>query len=343
MEAGQSTQQHLDLTLLYPRSKTLQTYITEYFIVVVQICLRFHKFAQKSALGKFASSLNDTDIKDARSSLLIWSKSIQAEIGTLVAQRIESEAESNLGFRTRMSLSSKNASQQQKQIAFRNLLDSCSTYDYETTWRQIRKAGNTSLYKQLPEYNRWIVAPDPKTLVLVGKLGYGKSVTLANIVDDLNLRIDPKASGLAYFFCRHDLPESLIARTVMGALIRQIISPFPHRFDEFAAVEATGFYRLVDLMRRVVPPRYAIYIILDGFDLCSYRERNIITEQLELLRKQFNICICVARRLEPDVELRSIGTEFPEAEVARLPDNSPDIKHSLPHSWRLLCRTNPWP
>lgn len=39
MEAGQSTRQHSDLALLYPRSETLQTFIIEFFIVVVQICL----------------------------------------------------------------------------------------------------------------------------------------------------------------------------------------------------------------------------------------------------------------------------------------------------------------
>lgn len=125
-----------------------------------------------------------------------------------------------------MNLSSMSASQQRKQIAFRNILNHCSTHDYETTWRQIRKAGNTSLYTQIPEYSQWIAAPDSETLVLVAKLGYGKSVSLANIVDDLSLRIDPGVNGVAYFFYRHDLPDSLIARTVIGALVRQIITPF---------------------------------------------------------------------------------------------------------------------
>jgi hypothetical protein len=152
MEAGQSTRQHSDLALLYPRSKPLQTYIIEFFIVVVQICLRYHRCSQKSALGKFTSSLNDSDIKEARSNLLFWSKSIQSEMTTLIAKTIEAEAQSNSRFRAMMNLSSKSASQQRNQIIFRNTLDRCATHDYETTWRQIRKAGNTSLYVQMPEY-----------------------------------------------------------------------------------------------------------------------------------------------------------------------------------------------
>jgi hypothetical protein len=325
MEAGQSTRQHSDLALLYPRSKSLQTYIIEFFIVVVQICLRYHRYSQKSALGKFTSSLNDSDIKEARSNLLFWSKSIQSEMTTLIAKAIEAEAQSNSRFRAVMNLSSKSASQQRNQIIFRNTLDRCATHDYETTWRQIRKAGNTSLYAQMPEYVQWATGPDPKTLILVGKLGYGKSVTLANVVDDLSLRIDPVVSGLAYFFCRHDVPESLLARTVVGSLVRQIISPFPQRLVETEVFDTYRFNQLLNLVRSVVPPNYTMYVVLDGLDLCSSSERREITEKLEAMRVHFNIHTCVSLRLEPEAELQSLATEFSEAEAVRLPDNTSDI------------------
>ncbi|CAN9134506.1 unnamed protein product [Alternaria alternata] len=225
-----------------------------------------------------------------------------------------------------MDLNSKSTSQQQKQIALRKMLDRCSTHDYETTWRQIRKAGNTNLYAQMPEYVEWARGSDPKTLILVGKLGYGKSVTLANIVDDINLRIDTSVSGLAYFFCRHDLPESLVARTVIGALIRQIISLFSHLLTETEATNAYDLSQLYDLMCHIVPPKHIIYIILDGLDLCSPLERKAITEQLDMLRMRFNTRACVSRRLEPEIELHSFATEFPEAKAVRLPDNSSDIR-----------------
>lgn len=325
MEAGQSTRQHSDLALLYPRSKSLQTYIIEFFTVVVQICLRYHRYAQKSALEKFTSSLNDSDIREARSSLLAWSKSIQAEITTLIARRIETEAGSNSRFRAMMDLSSRSIAQQQRQIIIRDTLDRCSKYDYETTWRQIRKAGNTSLFTQIPEYVHWTTGSDATTLILVGKLGCGKSVTLANMVDDLNLRIDSTSSGLAYFFCRHDLPESLVARTVIGALTRQIISLFPQRLAEMEAMDTHDFRRLLSFMYFVVPRNHVIYIILDGLDLCSPPERMTVTEQLELMETKFNIRICVSRPLEPEAELHTFSTEFSKAKAVRFPDNTSDI------------------
>ncbi|KAI4947731.1 hypothetical protein J4E91_006553 [Alternaria rosae] len=280
----------------------------------------------RSALGKFTSSLNDSDIKEARSSLIAWSKSIQEEITTLIAQKVEKEAESNSRFRALMSLSSKSASEQQRQIALQNILNRCSTNDYETIRKQIRKAGNTCLYKRLPEYNQWVVAPASATLILVGKLGYGKSVTLANIVDDLILRIDPEAFGLAYFFCRHDLPESKHAKTVMGALIRQIISPLRDLLDESKVSETICLSQLLGLMRHVVPSKYVIYIVLDGLDICPPSEQKTITEHLELMTMQLNVHICISRRLEPGIELQAIAKDFPKATIARLPDNSSDIE-----------------
>ncbi|RII08318.1 hypothetical protein CUC08_Gglean007727 [Alternaria sp. MG1] len=224
-----------------------------------------------------------------------------------------------------MDLSSKSIAQQQRQIIIRDTLDRCSTHDYETTWRQIRKSGNTNLYTQMPEYVQWATRSDPETLILVGKLGYGKSVTLANMVDDLNLRIDPASSGLAYFFCRHDLPESLVARTVIGALTRQIINLFPQRVAEVEVMDTDDFRPFLGLMGQVVPPKHAIYIILDGLDLCSRSERDTILEHLSLMGTQFDVHTCVSLRLDPEVELHAISTEFPKAKAVRFPNNTSDI------------------
>ncbi|KAG9186792.1 hypothetical protein G6011_09900 [Alternaria panax] len=330
MEAGQSNQQHSDLASLYPQSQNLQIYVIEYFIVVVHICLKFRKYAQKSVLAQFASSLNESDIKELRSNVLLWSERIEAEIRTLVAQRIETEAKRNSRFRALMGFNSASAFRQQKRIAFQNVLDHCSIYDYETTWRRIRKAGNTILYAELPEYSLWKAAPTSETLILVGKLGYGKSVTFANIVadivDTLNARNEPEAAGLAYFFCQHDSHDSLVARTVIGTLVRQIISPLLQFFDGSEVARPYSIPQLLDLMGRIVPRNYAIYIVLDGLDLCSSTESKTITETFEAMKTRFNLHICVSLRLELEAELQPIATEFPTAKVVRLPDNTPDIE-----------------
>ncbi|CAI0646141.1 unnamed protein product [Colletotrichum noveboracense] len=58
-------------------------------------------------------------------------------------------------------------------------------------------------------------------MLLSGKVGAGKSVTIANLVDDLSLE---RESVVFYFFCRHDNPESLKCQTILGSLTRQYLS-----------------------------------------------------------------------------------------------------------------------
>lgn len=57
------------MDVIYPRSKNLQRYLFEYFIVVVNLCRRVLKFTQKSALGQLAMSLSDSDLKEFESDL----------------------------------------------------------------------------------------------------------------------------------------------------------------------------------------------------------------------------------------------------------------------------------
>lgn len=64
MEAGHAVPQNFNLAVLYPRSQELQSYIIEYFIIVVKLCQHFVQHTQKSSLRKLASSLSDSDLKD---------------------------------------------------------------------------------------------------------------------------------------------------------------------------------------------------------------------------------------------------------------------------------------
>lgn len=54
-----------------------------------------------------------------------------------------------------------------------------------------------------------------------GKLEFGKSVFLANIVDDQNLREQRSYSG-DLLLCRHDIFESLKAHTIISSQDRQL-------------------------------------------------------------------------------------------------------------------------
>ena len=147
------------------------------------------------------------------------------------------EAQESSGFREETRLIFKFATDEQKlakkrqvlaaKAATKNrVLDFFSTYDHETAQKQIRKAGNTLLHTRYVQYQKWKDSPDSSTLVFTGKLGSGKSVLLANIVGDLNFSTGKERPLVAYFFCRHDVQESLQARTILGSLARQLLRTF---------------------------------------------------------------------------------------------------------------------
>jgi hypothetical protein len=152
MTVGRSAPRYQMMALLYPLSKDLQSSLSEYFIVVVRLCHQLLKFTQKSILGQLVSSLSDSDTKTYQSELDLWANSIKDEVNLLIGQKIEEEARENSRFRALSNKFSETASHHRKLKTKLRLLESCSTYDYETTWKQTQKVGNVTLFSQAIQY-----------------------------------------------------------------------------------------------------------------------------------------------------------------------------------------------
>ncbi|KUJ08906.1 uncharacterized protein LY89DRAFT_328989 [Mollisia scopiformis] len=331
MTVGRSAPRYQMMALLYPRSKILQSSLSEYFIVVVRLCHSLLKFTKKSSLGQVFSSLSDSDIKTAETQLIAWATSIKEEVVLLSSKKIEEEAQENSRFRAVSSRFSETASHRKRLERNRRVLNACSTYDYETTWKQIRKLGNTTLLDQNAEYQNWKI-PDTSatssTFICMGKLGSGKSVLLANAVDDICLHVQEKRIGVAYFFCRHDILESLQARVVFGSLARQLLRSFPDLsatedlLDENAPV--LGIDDIYILLQRTISPNFKAYFILDGLDECSHAEREELVYQLRRLQKIFTLFICLSYRLEAGNNSKLQFLINPT--IISIPDANPDIE-----------------
>jgi ankyrin repeat domain-containing protein 50 len=189
MTVGRSAPRYQMMALLYSQSKNLQSHLSEYFIVVVRLCHQLLKFSQKSTLGQFVSTLSDYDIKTYQSELDLWANTIKEEANLLMAKKIDEEAKENFQFRALSSKYSECVSHRRKIKINLRVLDLCSMYDYEMAWKQTRKVGNATLFHRSDEYQDWKDREESCTLIYSGKLGSGKSVLLANIVDDINLHV----------------------------------------------------------------------------------------------------------------------------------------------------------
>jgi ankyrin repeat protein len=329
MAVGRSAPRYQMMALLYAKSKSLQSSLSEYFTVVVRLCHHMLNLTQRSIIGQFVSSLNDSHIKGFQSELESWANSIKEEMVLSMGQKIEDEGQENSRFRALSSKFTETASHRAKLQVNLRVLDLCSTYDYETTWKQTRKRGNATLFNNATEYQNWKNRAESCTLVFRGKLGSGKSVLLANIVEDLNLHFQNKNIGLAYFFCRHDILESLKARTVIGSLAQQLLSSIPDLSivgDLIGTSSTLDLEAISNLLHRALPHNYNMCFVLDGLDECSGLERAMVEQELRTLQTRFTLLLCISSRIEADDGSGKGYEHFATQSIISLPDDNPDIE-----------------
>ncbi|KPM39010.1 hypothetical protein AK830_g7538 [Neonectria ditissima] len=330
MNAGRSAPRYQQMALLYPRSKSLQGDICEYLTVVVHICHEVLRLSQKSYVAQLLATLSDERVKQYQIELETWSASIKEEVNLLMVQNMENEAKESHKFRVMTSKLSEMAAHRKTVKERLRILDACSTFDYQTPWKQARKVGNTDLLVEQDQYKEWRGDGNSRTLVCNGKLGAGKSVLLANIVDDLNLYSEKNKFPVAYFFCRHDIPESLQPRTVIGSLVRQLLSTvfdlksLPLAMDR-PRNQKMSVEQLLDYFYIAFKPQSHCYFVLDGLDECLEADRQTLLALCVALQQRLQLNLCVSFRLEADNRIQQSLDQFDDPAVLTIPEENPDI------------------
>lgn len=332
MNVGRSAPRFENLALLYPRSRDLRISLDEYFIVVVRLCHDILKFTRKTTLEKVGSSLSDSNLKKYRADLDSWGNAIKDEVRILLATQVRDEARMNHQFREISTKFFKATSKQHSSNAQWRILDFCSEFDHLTTWKQIRKAGNTSLFSHCHDYLMWRQRPDSNTLIYSGKLGAGKSVMLANMVDDLCLWA--RDTAVAFFFSRHDISESLKAETIIGSIARQLLSRSFNSTMEAAILEQCEmveksthldrFTKILHLLKLSNSTGERAFVLIDGFDELEETERDTLLRHLSRLQQALTLSICITLRHDPNIPLKiepSMGTT-----ITPMPDNTYEIE-----------------
>ncbi|KAK4181652.1 hypothetical protein QBC36DRAFT_341991 [Triangularia setosa] len=204
MDVGRAAPRYQEMSLLYPQSQSLRSNMCEYFTVVVRLCHQIVMFTKQSIFQQLRSFLSGQQMNSFRREL--DHRSID-EHGSRLKVFIKSE---KTRWREKVKL---------------KILNYYSTYDYQSTWKELRKAGNTIRLQRSTEYHSWKTAQQSLTLICQGKLGSGKSVVLANMVANLGLYVRSAMCPVAYFFCRHNVHESLkfLTRVTDFTVIERLI------------------------------------------------------------------------------------------------------------------------
>ncbi|KAF5689512.1 heterokaryon incompatibility protein het-E-1 [Fusarium circinatum] len=280
-------------------------------------------WTRKSAFSRLSTSISDPVMKEFQSELDIWSSSIKEEANLLLNQKIDDEAKENAKFRTLTTFLSESSSHQRRIKVCARFLQACSQYDYRTTWKQTRKSGTTRLLGSFSEYQQWQSDHSSHDSILFrGKLGAGKSVLLANVVDDLNLQSN---AIVLYFFARYDRHDGLNARTLLGCLIRQLLEHFVANrdFDHIFQTNATirDVDDVVEIFKQVPPHNQRVFIVIDGIDECPILEQHALLKALSVIQPYgYKLCVSV-RALEQTLTWKDHAFRF----NVPLPEDNPDI------------------
>lgn len=299
----------------------------EYAIVVVELC---HSIYQMSPLHRFKASLTvltDPQLHRIKGSLAGWSREISEEVMLLQSRRLE-ERDGRDGIISMISSISESDRRRKRARARAKWLDACTDYDYERQHNLIRRSGNTESFLVGSSYRKWKAGEGHPVLFCQGKLGSGKSVLLANMVDDLVLDNLGKIHAVAFYFVSDDTTGHR-ARPALGSLARQILESLPDlKWTDLLKEESRSLTmdRLMLILAKVVPSAMRIYLILDGFDDFPEIERKILIEQLKELQSWVQLRICVSWRLEAKSRARQDFNVFGQHATLEIPRINPEIE-----------------
>ena len=324
MKLGQNLPQIQDFAELYPRSQALQDCLLEYYILVVELCREVLRLSNQNRVAQIFTNIMQT-LDTFKDRLEERSKAVRNQVQLETARMAQREAEKNARFwdlaGRHMSLQKADHQQRYK----RQILHACSDFNYQTYWKQIKKAGSTSLFHEVPGYQSWKKSQQASWLLYSGKLGSGKSVLLANMVDDLFLQ---NKSIVTYFFCNFDVNESLECRTILGCLARQLLEHVPdsEHLEDIVGDRPSWLDtdQLVAVIKHCVSR--PTHFVLDGLDECNQAQRTEIIKTLQTLQDEVPLSVCLATRFQGKQMISIQDKRNVVTYEEKFPEKNPDIE-----------------
>ncbi|RFN45421.1 nacht domain-containing protein, partial [Fusarium flagelliforme] len=303
LRLGRSLSLHKDFATLFPKCPTLQSYICEYTIVMVNICAKIVHDCAKSALSQLAASLTstfDAAFKPLESDLATWALLIEKSTAVLLAKaELQSHSSVLDRFnRLQITMSTDTAKRQRESRKHRLLAALCPEQsEFDQIWRRERKRGTSSWMYEQDAYKTWLSSKAGSVLWLNGNLGSGKTVTMASAVAQLTLdapSMDPQGGvTVSYFFCQSSNPKTLSATNLLGSIVGQVLqSPAiePSFMSSLEQPETMSFSQAtpeacIDILIKVTPSNWRGIFVLDGLDEISDEAVDDVFRQLHRLEE----------------------------------------------------------
>ncbi|CAH0042172.1 unnamed protein product [Clonostachys rhizophaga] len=171
------------------------------------------------------------------------------------------------------------------------LLESLSTHDYSTPLKEackIRNCNTATWIFSTPEFTSWTIQQGTSLLWCSGKIGSGKTVVTASVIQHLFMT-KHKSICITYFFAQYHDAQSLKAETILRSIVRQTLNPMDLSekiktdLKDLDGERFLQFEKVVELLKDRVMKFDCFYIILDGLDECDPSERRVLLDAISSL------------------------------------------------------------
>lgn len=286
-------------------------------------------YSKKPKFVQLTTSAFDTQLRRSESDLKQYAANIKEEVDTLNTKTLVYESRENSRIRALIDRKDRKRDNQQKLKRRSDYLSACTDYDHETPWKQARKRGNTTWFSTEKQYMEFKSCEYSSILVLTGKLGSGKTVLAANVVDDLIL----SGNGtVCYFFIRHDISKSSQSSIILRSLSRQLLS---RHIDDDAVdlicaqdIPILDDNAILDLLRSLIKLSKRVFFVLDGLDDCDDNDtRNVVSTLRDMVRWTTDCVLLVFASLRSQTDdlhskYRGLGPE----RLLSIMEENPDIR-----------------
>lgn len=143
-----------------------------------------------------------------------------------------------------------------------------------------------------PTFTNWYRSSDSQQLLLLGEMGYGKSVAMAFLVDELSRRSEHQLPRpkLCYYYCRDD--KSGHADQIFSALVLSLLEQLSglkktfyvwYKENQASGIlePATSTRKLAEFLETVLETLdRPLFIMIDGLDECDRASRKAVLKLL---------------------------------------------------------------
>lgn len=284
MRLGTSWALHENFAQLFPASEVLQTYFCEYLVVLMKLCNKVVVFGQKNTSAQLLSSLGssfDSEFGPIQKELDQWGCLIQQQTQLLTTKMATNRQKSRF--------------QDLKQRLLRQL--SPDQNGFETRWRRQRKKGTCEWIFDTPTFKGWTRMRTSSTLSVIGKLGSGKTVSMANIAARMNID-----QSCAYVFCASQERTSLEATSILGSIAFNLLDNLPAEVTARSKVlrnystKTFDSETIIDLLLSLLPEDGRYIIVADGLESCPDADLNDVLLGFRRLMQNRHVLVCYSSR-----------------------------------------------